>query len=177
MLEGKNVNLRIIEKEDLPIVAEWLSNLDFYGEYNPLMQVSRADLQKSYDNPTSEWKRTWFFIEKKDGSKIGEIGHRQVGKAQGIAYAILPSERKKGYCSEAVTIMTDYLFLSKDIVRIQAHTDVRNEGSQSTLEKVGFKKEGLIRKHDFVYGKWTDDYIYSILREEWKEPKILTKTR
>jgi RimJ/RimL family protein N-acetyltransferase len=45
------------------------------------------------------------------------------------------------------------------------------------LEKVGFKKEGIIRKHDFVYGKWIDDYIYSILREEWKEPKILTKTR
>ena len=72
-------------------------------------------------------------------------------------------------------IMTDYLFLSKDIVRIQAHTDVRNEGSQSTLEKVGFKKEGIIGKHDFVYGKWIDDYIYSILREEWKEPRILTK--
>ena len=176
MLEGKTVNLRIIEKEDLPIVAEWLSNLDFYGEYNPLLQVSRADLQKLYDNPTSELKWTWFFIEKKDGSKIGEIGHRPVGKAQGIAYAILPSERKKGYCSEAVAIMTDYLFLSKDIVRIQAHTDVRNEGSQNTLEKVGFKKEGIIRKHDFVYGKWIDDYIYSILREEWKEPKILTKT-
>jgi len=175
LLEGKDVNLRIIEKEDLLIVAEWLSNLDFYGEYSPLMQVSRADLQKSYDNQTSERKWTWFFIEKKDGSKIGEIGHRSVGKAQGIAYALLPNERKKGYCSEAVSIMVDYLFLSKDIVRIQAHTDVRNEASQSTLEKVGFKKEGIIRKHDFVYGEWTDDYIYSILREEWKEPKILTK--
>jgi RimJ/RimL family protein N-acetyltransferase len=164
-----------MEKEDLQLVAEWLSNLDFYGEYNPLMQVSKAYLQKSYDSPPSEWKWTWFFIEKKDGNKIGEIGHRPVGKAQGIAYALLPSERKKGYCSEAVMIMVDYLFLSKDIVRIQAHTDVRNEGSQRTLEKGGFKKEGLIRKHDFVYGKWTDDCIYSILREEWKEPKILTK--
>lgn len=173
MLEGKLINLRIIQKEDLSLVAEWLSNLDFYGEYNPLMQVSRGELQKSYDNPISEW----FFIEKKDGSKIGEIGHRPVGKAQGIAYALLPNERKKGYCSEAVKIMVDYLFLSRDIVRIQAHTDVRNEGSQRTLEKVGFKKEGLIRKHDFVYGKWTDDYIYSILREEWKEPRILTKTK
>jgi RimJ/RimL family protein N-acetyltransferase len=24
-------------------------------------------------------------------------------------------------------------------------------------------------------GKWVDGSIYSILREEWKEPKILTK--
>ena len=73
-------------------------------------------------------------------AKIGEIGHRPVGKAQGIAYAILPSERKKGYCSEAVAIMTDYLFLSKDIVRIQAHTDVRNEGSQSSFGEGWFQE-------------------------------------
>jgi RimJ/RimL family protein N-acetyltransferase len=25
-------------------------------------------------------------------------------------------------------------------------------------------------------GEWRDAYLYSILREEWKEPKILTKT-
>lgn len=45
LLEGKIVNLKLMEKEDLPIVAEWLSTLDFYGEYNPLMHVSRADLR------------------------------------------------------------------------------------------------------------------------------------
>jgi RimJ/RimL family protein N-acetyltransferase len=28
----------------------------------------------------------------------------------------------------------------------------------------------------FVAGKWIDFYLYSILREEWKEPKISTRT-
>jgi ribosomal-protein-alanine N-acetyltransferase len=72
--------------------------------------------------------------------------------------------------------MVDYLFLSKDIVRVQARTDVRNEGSQKVLGKAGFKKEGLVRKSLFARGEWRDFYLYSILREEWKEPKILTKT-
>jgi hypothetical protein len=40
--------------------------------------------------------------------------------------------------------------------------------------KVGFTKEGTIRKS--VNGVRRDSYLYSILREEWKEPKILTKT-
>ena len=174
MLEGKTANLRIAEKEDLSLAAEWLNNLDFFGEYNPLMQMSKADLQKMYDNLSPEER--WFFIEKKDSSKVGNIGHRPVEKAQEIGYAVLPSERKKGYCSEAVMIMVDYLFLSKDIVRIQAHADVRNEGSQKVLEKAGFKKEGVVRKDAFFYGEWRDGYLYSILREEWKEPKILTRT-
>ena len=174
MLEGKNVNLRIEEKEDLPLVAEQLNNLDFFGEYNPLMQMSKADLEKRFEISSPEEK--WFFIEKKDGSKIGNIGHRSVGRAQEIGYAVLPSERKKGHCTEAVKIMVDYLFLSKDLVRVQAHTDVRNEDSQKVLGKAGFKKEGIVRKDAFFWGEWRDACLYSILREEWKEPKILTRT-
>ena len=173
MLEGKNANLRVEEKEDLPMVAEWLSNLDFFGDYNPLMQMSKADIQKMYDNKSPE--EGWFFIEKKDGSKVGNIRHIPKGKAQEIGYSVLPSERKKGYCSEAVMIMVDYLFLSKNIVRVQAHTDVRNEGSQKVLGNAGFKKEGVIRKDAFFRGEWRDMILYSILREEWKEPKILTR--
>jgi RimJ/RimL family protein N-acetyltransferase len=36
------------------------------------------------------------------------------------------------------------LFLSKDIARIQAFTDVRNKASQRVLEKAGFKREGTM---------------------------------
>jgi RimJ/RimL family protein N-acetyltransferase len=175
LLEGKTVNLRLEEKEDIPLVAEWLNSLDFFGEYNPLMQMSKADLQKSYDNLPSEERWFWFLIERKDGSRIGEIGHRPVGGAQEIGYAVLLNERKKGYCSEAVTIMVDYLFLSRGIVRIQARTDVRNAASKRVLEKTGFKKEGIVRKGDFVKGEWRDMLLCSILRDEWKEPKILAK--
>jgi ribosomal-protein-alanine N-acetyltransferase len=71
--------------------------------------------------------------------------------------------------------MLDYLFLSKDTMRIQATTDVRNLASQKVLGKTGFKREGTLRKTRLVRGQWTDDYLYSILREEWKEPGILTK--
>jgi RimJ/RimL family protein N-acetyltransferase len=69
----------------------------------------------------------------------------------------------------------DCLFLSGNIVRIQAGTNVRNKASQRVLEKAGFKKEGITRKSAFVRGEWADAYLYSIIREEWKEPKILAK--
>jgi ribosomal-protein-alanine N-acetyltransferase len=47
--------------------------------------------------------------------------------------------------------------------------------SQKVLQKAGFRKEGIIRKSVFSKGKWKDRALYSILREEWKEPKILTR--
>ena len=177
-LEGKNVNLRVMEKEDLPLFAEWANKPEFFGEYNPLRQTSKTEIEKDFDKSTLE--QTGFIIEKKDGSKIGYICHfilvHPVGKLLEIGYSLVPSERGKGNGTEAVEIMVDYLFLSKDITRVQACTDTRNLASQKALEKAGFKKEGTMRKYLFLRGELRDAYSYSILREEWKEPKILTRT-
>ncbi len=173
MLEGKNVNLRIVEKEDLASGLEWINDPAYFGEYQPLSQQSRAELERQYDRLTSDEK--WFWVEKKDGTKIGTISYGPVGKAFDIGYNIVSSERRKEYGTEAVGIIVDLLFLSKETVRIEARTDLRNIPSQKVLEKNGFKKEGTIRKDMFIRGEWRDLFLYSILREEWKEPKILTK--
>ena len=171
------MNLRVVEKEDLPLIAEWFNKPEVFGEYNPLHQMSRTEMEKMFENPHDE---KLFIAEKKDGSKIGFITHFHVlhvaGKQLEIGYSLVPNERGKGYCTEAVKIMLDYLFLSRDAARIQACTDTRNFASQKVLEKAGFKKEGTMRKYLFIRGELRDSYLYSILRDEWKEPKILTKT-
>jgi RimJ/RimL family protein N-acetyltransferase len=168
-----------MEKDDLPLFVEWVNKPEIFGKYNTLHQMSRTEVEKIVENP-SDFQL--FFVEKKDGGKIGFIAHFHVlhlgtgTKQTEIGYSLVPNERGKGYCSEAIQIMVDYLFLSKEIMRIQAQTDQRNLASQKVLEKAGFKKEGTLRRNFFMWGEWTDDYIYSIIREEWKEPKILTKT-
>jgi RimJ/RimL family protein N-acetyltransferase len=177
LLGGKNVNLKIMEKEDLSLFAEWVNKPAFFGEYMSLMQLSKSEAEKMLENP---YELKYFVIEKKDGSQIGVIFHFYVlhpeGRQLEIGYALVPSERGKGYCTEAIRIMVDYLFLSRDTMRVQALTDTGNLASQRVLEKAGFKREGVSRKDFFTRGRWTDDCLYSILREEWKEPKILTRT-
>jgi RimJ/RimL family protein N-acetyltransferase len=180
LLEGKNVNLRVVEKDDVDYLVECNNDIDFMGEYAWGGQISKSQQMKYFDNPSSMAILTeakMFIVQKKDGTKIGLMNHRldQPYRWLEIGYFFAPSERGKGYGTEAVQIMVDYLFLSKDIVRIQTGTDVRNVPSQKVLEKVGFKKEGTMRKCLFNRGEWRDYYLYSILREEWKEPKILTK--
>ncbi len=174
MLEGRNVRLKIMEKEDISQYAEWINDPEFYGEYNPLEQESKAEIEKSYDSAPPEKRK--FFIEKKDGTRIGVVNTFPVGGLLEIGFTLIPSERGKGYGNEAVQILIDYLFLSRELVRIQAFTDLRNVASQKLLDKVGFKKEGVVRKSMFIRGEWRDLLLYSILREEWKEPKILTRS-
>ena len=173
MLEGHVVNLRVMEREDVPLIVEWASNPDFGGEFEPLEQVSGHEISKWLDGLSSDEK--WFFIEKKDGVKIGQIMYAPLGRHFVTGYRMLPAERNKGYTTEAVKIIVDYLFLTRDIIRIQAETNPKNIASWKVLEKAGFIKEGVRRKSVFIRGKWHDGVLYGILREDWREPKIFTK--
>jgi RimJ/RimL family protein N-acetyltransferase len=67
LLEGKNVNLRVVEKEDLHLIYDWNNDPEFWGEYSWISQESRTELEKRYENLASDSK--WFFIEKEDGTK------------------------------------------------------------------------------------------------------------
>ena len=54
MLEGKNVNLRVTEKEDLPLIGEWLNNPEFFGQYFAPLQRSKAEMEKMLENNGSD---------------------------------------------------------------------------------------------------------------------------
>ena len=181
MLEGKKINLRLAEKEDVLLLALWLSDVNFAGEYQHFPdQISKEQLEKRIVERKlyqTEWVD--LIIEKKDGTKIGWAAHYVSAPNFGwieIGYAIIPSERNKGYGTETIQILADYLFLTREIVRVQAVIDAANLASGKALKKAGFEREGTLRKALWnAEGNWADADVYSILREEWKRPKMLTK--
>lgn len=170
MLKGHRVDLSLVERGELPILRDWYSDVDFVGEFEPFQQQTLSELEKGYDGKS---EHNEYFVQKKDGTRIGVVVHFKAGDQVGIGYMLVPGERGKGYGSEAVQIIVDYLFLHKNIVRIQAETHTANMASQRVLEKAGFTKEGVIRKTFFSRGVWRDTAMFSILRDEWKEPKVL----
>ncbi len=178
MLKGKKINLRIIEEEDYAEYKEWSNNQEFVGEYFFSRQISKAEIVKWYSERSPD--SGTFIIEKKDKTKIGILHFFQTkfggySTVTEIGYMLLPDVRGKGYTTEAVKIIVDYLFLLKDIPRIQAIINENNLGSKRVLEKNGFIKEGTLRKMGFIRGQYLDGVMYSILREEWKGPHILGK--
>ena len=170
-----------MEKEDVTLLTEWWNNLEFQGEYFPVLQKSKAQALQEFENPSPvqiAMEHMEFMIEKKDGTRIGHIGYGKdiLHDWIEIGYDVVLFERRKGYATEAMQILVDYLFLSKDIPRISICTDAQNIASIRAAEKVGFKKEGTVRKGGFAMGKFVDACLLGMTRDEWKEPKILTKT-
>lgn len=64
----------------------------------------------------------------------------------------------------------EYLFACTLAHRIQAGTDVDNAAERRALEKAGFTLEGVMRASAFFGGRYHDEALYSILRDEMPPP-------
>ena len=81
-----------------------------------------------------------------------------------ISYAVGTDYWGQGIVTAALKIAVSKVFKEfPDLVRIEAMVEVENKGSQKVLEKVGFLKEGLLRKYGFCKGEIRDMFIYSFL--------------
>ncbi len=178
MLKGKRVDLRIVEHEDVATWNEWFNDPEFIGPYLDFpRQHTVTETEKSLvDLKNSAAEMTRFLVLTKDGRKVGMAAHYNASTLYGwleIGFGMLPGERGKGYAAEAAQMLVDYLFLTRDIERVGAVSDVGNLASQAVLVKAGMRKEGEVRKAFRQHGQWVDCVRFGILREEWKRPHVL----
>jgi len=96
--------------------------------------------------------RRRFAARAKHSLWIGFLSNRLRDGHQEIKFLIDPESRRQGYATEAVQIITNYLFTSQDIVRIQEETHPQNTPAINVLEKNGFTCEGVLRKNVFTRG-------------------------
>jgi RimJ/RimL family protein N-acetyltransferase len=170
-LFGNKVKLRPVDDSDVDDLYHWWNDPEFSGEYAGFEPKNRAEFQGLVK------KEGWFIISSRsEDRKIGFIAYYRVRSDYlnlfEIGYRIMPNERRKGYTTEAARLLVDHLFeTKKDIERIESVTDVENVPSQRVLEKNGFKREGELRKRFYNKGQYRNEYMYSLLREEWRKSK------
>jgi RimJ/RimL family protein N-acetyltransferase len=70
--------------------------------------------------------------------------------------------------TECKYLLLRHAFEALGAVRVQLKTDLRNEGSQRAIERLGAIREGVLRKHMSVWDGFIRDTVYySILDNEW----------
>jgi RimJ/RimL family protein N-acetyltransferase len=83
-----------------------------------------------------------------------------------IGIALFPDHRGKGVGTEAQRLIVEYLFNTTAAHRLQAGTELDNIAEQRALEKVGFRREGVMRGAHFRAGEWRDSVMYGLLRSD-----------
>ena len=74
--------------------------------------------------------------------------------------------------TECKYLLLTHAFERLGCIRVQLKTDLRNVRSQKAIERIGAKREGILRNHMILpSGQFRDSVFYSILDSEWPEVK------
>jgi len=116
----------------------------------------------------------WALEEKSSRKVIGSLGvHRDSRRDRSdsvrmIGYALGKDWWGKGYMTEAVKRVLQFLFEEKEMELITVYHFSFNQRSQRVIEKCGFHREGVLRQASRLYdGSILDDVCYSMTREEY----------
>ena len=68
---------------------------------------------------------------------------------------------------EALAALLDHAFGEMGLHRVEADTDVANHRSLALLERLGFRREGVLRERWLVEGSHSDSHFLGLLDREW----------
>ena len=110
----------------------------------------------------------WFKAICLDNKAIGAISvsaNNGNDRCRGeLGYVLASKYWGKGIVTRAVKMVASSIFNEwPHLERLEALVDVENGGSQRVLEKVGFQREGVLRKFVILKGRCRDMVIYSLL--------------
>jgi RimJ/RimL family protein N-acetyltransferase len=95
--------------------------------------------------------------------KVEEEDSRQAE----IGFTLAREYQGRGFASEAVARLLDFVFLDMELHRVTAVTDCENAASVALLEGLGLRREGHFLQNVWFKGRWGDEYLYAVLRSEW----------
>ena len=103
------------------------------------------------------------------GKVIGRIGvykidsKSQIGE---IGYWLAECEQGKGIVFKCCQALIAFCFSHLNLNRIEIRCGSRNLKSRQVPERLNFSFEGILRQGEFLYDKFIDLCLYSLLKEE-----------
>lgn len=159
---------------ELEKFIELINNSELKGEYARALLKSPASFKKEFElNSFATENSEMFVIIDGENNILGAIGHFitfHYSSARELGFSVFAKEnRKKGIATDAVGILTKYLFENFPINRIKICMPTEHIACEKVAIKCGYTKEGILRGSIFVRGQYLNTYLYSILRSEYEK--------
>ncbi|WP_245826350.1 GNAT family N-acetyltransferase [Spirosoma rigui] len=142
----------------------WNNVRDFFPyPYTPRDAHSWVRSNKSYQQPNN------LAIEI-DGQAVGNVGFTVKDDIYRfnaeIGYWLSEDYWGRGIMTEALQVMTDYIFKNFQVNRLFACVLEGNIGSMRVLEAAGYQREAILRKAAIKNNQYLDEHIFALLRAE-----------
>jgi aminoglycoside 6'-N-acetyltransferase len=125
--------------------------------------------QQPFGRP-GDWLQAAIALRSSD-EIVGDIAmklQRQDPRQAVIGFTVARQHQRRGYAREIIGGLFDHFFHELGLHRISADCDPRNGASWGLMESLGMRREAHHRLSLWFKGEWADEYIYAILRQEWR---------
>lgn len=173
-LRTERLLLRAMTLADAPALAERRSDPSTaqYQGWTIPYPLERAEhlienVLSAADLVPGEWFQ--LAIERlEDGVVVGDLAVHlsENARTAELGYTLDPTDRGRGYATEAARRLVDHLFEDLHVHRIEANTHPENAASIAVLSRLGFGPEGVRRESYWVGETVSDDAIFGLLRSD-----------
>ena len=175
MFEGDLVRVRAIRSEDAPIFHAASEDTDAQrsGYFVPWPQSPERDAAWSEEKAkkTNDGDNVQLAIETLDGQLVGAInahGCEPLHRTFEYGIALFRGHWGHAYAADAIRVLLRYMFDERNYQKASAIVYAFNEKSIRMHEKVGFVREGLIRRHHYTNGEYHDVIWFGMTDDEFR---------
>lgn len=174
-IDTERLHLRRFREDDWDDMIEYLSDPEVM-KFEPFLTGEKR----------REWVATritsndfWAVCLADTGKMIGDIYMGQGEQnAWELGYIFNAKYQNQGYATEAAGALICRTFYVEGAHKICAFCNPDNVASWKLLERLGFCREGHLRKNTYVrldldgHPIWHDTFVYGMLHEEWENNHI-----
>lgn len=172
-LESKRIYLRPVQEVDASIMLEMTREEEIRYMTGTKADFTLEQIQAHINQVNNDSSRYDFAICLKENDQtIGELSVLDIDendKKAGFRITMFSIELTgKGYGTEAIKIVLQFVFEKLHLNRLQLEVFSHNLRGIRAYEKVGFVKEGVLRESLYYNGNYSDEIIMAILKSEYK---------
>jgi RimJ/RimL family protein N-acetyltransferase len=176
VLKTERLTLRPFEEADAGDVLTYASDEEWAWF---LPHIPRPYTSKDADEfvtraMTRDWEKEASLAIELDGRVVGDVRMTvdRRNSLGALGYSLARNSWGSGLAVEAARAFIDWAIPAYDLAKVYVEIDERNMRSLRIAEKLGMKREALLRSHYAARDGRSNDLVYGILREEWDEQQL-----
>lgn len=174
-LKGRKVTLRPVERTDISLIKKWLNDPE-------VMRYWGGVTRTVDDEEAAGWVERFLganpglaaVIIEADGAPAGfiEISGQPDDPNYGHKVEVdicigEPARWDQGLGADALLTLLLWFFTETPAVRVFLQPRVANERAVHVYEKVGFRREGVLRSGEMIDGELFDTVMMAAIRDDW----------
>lgn len=115
-------------------------------------------------------------VDAGSGELVGSMSLRFRGDGRGeFGYLLAAHARGRGLGARALRLFADWAFSEHGLERLEVLVQPENAASLAMAERVGFRREGVLRAHGVIRGRRVDMMMLALLRDDFYEKSRVTR--